>query len=1359
MWDRGFARSKRDRRLDAEAYLSMSDLTRRFQQWADELVDLSGRNDLISFRVTRTSTIVPNDDSVRRLLAGDSLLISQIVDLDLAESKKAATGLIRDAIEFGEQQGIEVLKLVSGFASWKSDKVSNANAPLFLYPLLVENPGTPIGKIKVKLVDDEPELNPVFLLHLKRKVGLEIDQDALEERISDGEDAVWDVLLDQCPPVIELTRSPGFAIKNLRYQKLPMVNDLLLSGDALAQNVLIAALAGDEKSRLVLRDNVSDAMREEPDFIPPDQEYLVLDSDSSQQWAVNSALKGQNLVIEGPPGTGKSQTIANLIASYMATGKTVLFVAEKRAAIDAVKKRIDAVGLGDCFLDLHSAETVRKRPAEPFIKALDDIASVPPVDYSENYLDLSNSRDKLVARTKAFNEKRAPWECTYLDVLQVAVESSEIATSKFSISSVEVDAIKYATLIDLRRAIDELISLSARDLLSSKSPLASALQQGRLANSSDIQAIVSLIDDFHISVGRISAWIAENQNISQRSGSSPSLASSADALTVIDALDQINRNEVQVDARHTSALSDGELINLQQSLSKGKIYRWIQYLVDKHYRNSLLTLKTILSERVTTSVVSLRSACRSLRSLKSLDSLGFPSDVRNYPAGLRGDILTIESSLAVLNRFLDRLVSISSSIEVLLELVSQLKTLRLSLPNAPRISNLLLQLHKLGLDENGLLSQTIEGICKGSDASQVAASISSTWSERVEEVIRIAEPALASSTREFLDATVATYRQSDKTHIQTSGARIRRICAERAHSARRAFPDQVDLLQQQSNRRRKRKSARRLFAEVPEILKTLKPCWAMSPLVVSELLPAQPFFDVVIFDEASQIVPYEAITSILRGKQIIVAGDSKQLSPTSTSFFSSGSEEESLGTASDDDEDGFDAVDETESLLDAVKAVLPPVLGVRTLQWHYRSEDERLIAFSNKHPDLYGGRLITAPSTTDTPPFNYHLVEGSLDQVTGKSPKAEIAKTVDLVIQHLSTRPDQSLAVIALGQEHARNIQSEFSRRCGDDLNLPLFPEGRPDERFVIRHLESIQGDERDVVFISTGYGPKDLSRPRYDFGPINRDKNFFGLRRLNVAITRARKRVEVISTINPYQYDDNRFNSIGAKAFIQYLRFVKSGGSDLGDLSSERVPMNPFEQDIFASLTAAGLGLVPQFGVSGYRLDFAVQHPEEPGRYVLAIEADGASYHSTETARDRDRIRQSHLERLGWRFHRIWSTEWFRNRDTEIQLALTAVRDSLSTRPIKETVVMQNPSPTSSPDAAPRQGGKPPIPSHPSIDDYRDEISAFIVWYCSDGILRSDEDIFNAVFDELPFGRRGRKIVERIEGEILVLRKDGQIP
>ena len=172
----------------------------------------------------------------------------------------------------------------------------------------------------------------------------------------------------------------------------------------------------------------------------------------------------------------------------------------------------------------------------------------------------------------------------------------------------------------------------------------------------------------------------------------------------------------------------------------------------------------------------------------------------------------------------------------------------------------------------------------------------------------------------------------------------------------------------------------------------------------------------------------------------------------------------------------------------------------------------------------------------------------------------------------------------------------------------------------------------------------------------------FFGLRRLNVAITRARKRVEVISTIDPYKYDDNELGQqVSKKAFIQYLRYVKSKGSDLGDLSINQVPMNPFEQDIYDSLLEKGVGLVPQYGVSGYRLDFAVQHPEEKGRYVLALEVDGASYHSSETARDRDRIRQSHLEKLGWKFHRIWSQRWFKHKEEEIEIALIAIKKAIN--------------------------------------------------------------------------------------------------
>lgn len=254
---------------------------------------------------------------------------------------------------------------------------------------------------------------------------------------------------------------------------------------------------------------------------------------------------------------------------------------------------------------------------------------------------------------------------------------------------------------------------------------------------------------------------------------------------------------------------------------------------------------------------------------------------------------------------------------------------------------------------------------------------------------------------------------------------------------------------------------------------------------------------------------------------------------------------------------------------------------------------------------------------------------------------------------------------------------------------------------------------------------------------------------------------MEVISTINPYQYDDNKLNSIGAKGLIQYLRFVQSGGEDLGDLSADTVPMNPFEQDIYDSLRKQGIGMVPQYGVSGYRLDFAVQHPDSPGRFILAIEADGASYHSSETARDRDRIRQAHLERLGWKFHRIWSTEWFRNKENEVFLVKQAVEEALNTfeanpKPAEPTRSLEPKEPT--PIAPEKKGAEPLIPQLGSVDDYGSELAEYIVWFCSDGVLHSDDEIFKAIFEKLPFRRRGARIVNRIEDEIKKLRSLGRI-
>jgi very-short-patch-repair endonuclease len=493
-----------------------------------------------------------------------------------------------------------------------------------------------------------------------------------------------------------------------------------------------------------------------------------------------------------------------------------------------------------------------------------------------------------------------------------------------------------------------------------------------------------------------------------------------------------------------------------------------------------------------------------------------------------------------------------------------------------------------------------------------------------------------------------------------------------------------------------------------------------------------------------------------------VAGDSKQLSPTSTTFFGSRNDDEDNDPADLDDEEQYemDAVKEAESLLDAMKSCLPPLSGIRMLQWHYRSEDERLIAFSNAHPDLYNRKLITLPGTATHPPFAYRLVEGQQSEVSGASPNAEVECTAALAIDLLQRNPEQSLAVIAFGVTHAARIQKAFNKKL-DSLGgtLQLHPADRPEEKFRIRNLETIQGDERDVVILSTGYGLTKTGKPSYNFGPINHDQNLQGLRRLNVAITRARKRVEVVTTINPDLYDTNKLDKIGTKAFIDYLRFCRSGGMELGDLSIERPPLNPFEEDILTALSAAGLNLLPQHGVSGYRLDFAVQHPLEPGRFVLAIEADGATYHSSDTARDRDRIRQEHLESKGWRFHRIWSTEWIHNRDQEIAAAVKAyeqaVRDSDS--------VSASPSESAQTDSV-QQGlitssgktSRPAIPQRRSIADYSEaELVELVRWWQSDGILRSDDEIITGLVPALGFQRRGRLIVERLTSVIQQCRQN----
>jgi very-short-patch-repair endonuclease len=431
---------------------------------------------------------------------------------------------------------------------------------------------------------------------------------------------------------------------------------------------------------------------------------------------------------------------------------------------------------------------------------------------------------------------------------------------------------------------------------------------------------------------------------------------------------------------------------------------------------------------------------------------------------------------------------------------------------------------------------------------------------------------------------------------------------------------------------------------------------------------------VVIFDEASQIIPADAIPSIMRGHQIVVAGDDRQLPPTN--FFRQIGEE---GDEAADDEDSLVSFGAGfESVLEALRPLLP----TWPLNWHYRSRDERLVAFSNTH--IYGGALTTFPGVLRDDCLRHVVVAQGPEPGQEVSVTAEVEQVVELVLEHARVRPHESLGVIALGIKHADRIDTALRGALAAHPRLEAFFAEDQAEPFFVKNLERVQGDERDAIILSIGYGKHPDGRMRYQWGPLLRDG---GERRLNVAATRAKHRLTLVSSFSSHDVDPDRVTKAGARLLADYLEYAGSGGTAMG--ASGGAELNPFEADVRDRLAACGITVVPQYGVGGYRVDFAATHPEDEGRMVLAIEADGASYRESGSVRDRDRLRGEHLQRLGWRFHRLWSTNWFQDPQAEVARVRDAYDRAVSaTDPAPDEPPAEPPaaaSPADPPAAAPQ--------------------------------------------------------------------------
>jgi very-short-patch-repair endonuclease len=455
---------------------------------------------------------------------------------------------------------------------------------------------------------------------------------------------------------------------------------------------------------------------------------------------------------------------------------------------------------------------------------------------------------------------------------------------------------------------------------------------------------------------------------------------------------------------------------------------------------------------------------------------------------------------------------------------------------------------------------------------------------------------------------------------------------------------ELALVNHEITKQRKHIPIRQLMLRAGRAIQGLKPCFMMSPMSVAQFLaPGRLAFDLVVMDEASQLRPEDALGAVVRGTQLVVVGDPKQLPPTS--FFQRALDDEA------DESDEVSAVAESESILDIALGRYQPV---RRLRWHYRSQHHSLIAFSNS--EFYDENLIVFPSAYhDHPELGVKYIDAK-GVYENRRNALEAERVVEAILEHILLYPADSLGVVTMNFEQRELIEELLDARLKQDSFSSSWVdqmESTP-EPFFVKNLENVQGDERDVIFISITYGPDVQGSYFQRFSGVNTAS---GQRRLNVLITRAKKRTVLFSSLDPDMIRADANTPWGVRALKGYLHFAKNGISTTPQISPSAEPSNEHEAAVGAVLKEQGYDVVPQVGVSGYFIDLAVRHPEKPGAFLLGIEFDGKSYHSGRSARDRDRLREMTLVNQGWKIHRIWSTDWFKNRNSEVERLLQRVR------------------------------------------------------------------------------------------------------
>jgi len=1304
------------------------------QAWIKKLIDLSRRNNLLYYRSLKWGTLNLSLDDAERwaaLLRGETVSLRSLVEkISDEELILKAMAIWRRAQTNQEEKGLATMFVALATASWRaSDEGRNSEAPVLLLPIALEmkgHAGTSLSIHRVGLV----QVNLVLLHVLQSEFGISISSEKVlallqgddEEEVFD-QSRVHDLFKLACNSVPEFGIRDVAVLGNFAFQKMAMVRDLQESPDNLVSMDIIAALAGDAEAKQSIGAKSLNPDPKEFDRIPPQSEFLVLDADSSQQSAIAAVMAEQSAVIHGPPGTGKSQTIANLVASLAAAGKHILFVAEKRAALQVVLKRLQQVGLDRIAIDLHGADVSSKRVMEQVAAALNAVRQAIPVDCDLMHRQYEERRERLNRHVESLHRRRKPSGMSVYELQGTLLRLQAELHSDTRWRGPELSRIERAGPAKIRDLLREAGGLSSLFLRCDPSPWNDVILQDGAAAQQAVDLVARLSSqtwpDFVASLAELSKSLGFRNAKTLR-----------DAQQMYSLLREVGKTL----SFYSPQLYTNNIQALIRTLAPGRagglsaMWAWCTSGEYRRARNEALSYRTAGRARSRELFAELSAAEDQRLKWAELSSRTSLPQVSPYLSDSQKKFELAAADVAKLG-----FIAQKKQLDLL-----PIASLTTYLDGAAKDRLTPMRLPKLWAVEQGLAAAGTGKLVEELRKTMIApdkwvASFDQCWYSSCLEAAQAEDPEIAGFNGRTHDEFVKEFKELDRERIRIAAARVRRAYAERAITAMNEHKNEEYIIRSEAEKKRRHRTLRQLFVEARHVLTAVCPCWMASPLSVSQLLDTTRCFDFVIFDEASQVLPEDAIPAIMRGSYLVVAGDTWQLPPTN--FFA----------ASDDDELAEDesntATQGYESLLNVTNSFMPSWY----LDWHYRSRDEALISFSNHH--IYKDRLVTFPGPGGAPAVR-HIVVHQSPGTDGQeeSSSEEVKKVVDLILEHAEKRPHESLGVIAMGIRHADRVQRALDQTLSTRHDLGQFFDANAEERFFVKNLERVQGDERDAIILTVGYGKDRGGNLPFRFGPL---LSLGGQRRLNVAVTRARQSMTLVSSFSHLDMDVTKIKpGTGVELLHSYLEYAASGGKRLGDLASTEFPMNSFEAEVFDVLQSRGIPLTSQVGASSYRIDLVAQHPKQPGRYVLAIECDGASYHSSPTARDRDRLRQQQLENLGWKFHRIWSTDWFMRKDEEVNRALAAYQ-----RAVASADDSQNSSPAPSllpppiiPDPsvaqARKRGVRPLIERRESITAYSAwELRTLINWIESDGRLRSDEEIIEELLPEIGFHRRGARI------------------